>query len=76
MPFHNLPVPLIELRVPEAPDRFGNLPPGATVVLTAIMPQPISTPTAAGMIAPFVGTTDPTVAPMPRCTSGITAKWR
>ena len=41
--------------------------------LSAIMPQPMSTPTAAGMIAPFVGITLPTVAPMPRCTSGITA---
>ena len=40
---------------------------------TAIMPQPMSTPTAAGMIAPQVGITEPTVAPMPRCTSGIAA---
>ena len=44
-----------------------------SVVRTAAMPQPMSTPTAAGMIAPRVGTTEPTVAPMPRCTSGITA---
>ncbi len=44
-------------------------------VSTAIMPQPISTPTAAGMIAPLVGITEPTVAPMPKCTSGITAMW-
>ena len=29
------------------------------------MPQPMSTPTAAGMIAPSVGITLPTVAPMP-----------
>ena len=42
-------------------------------VRTAIMPQPMSTPTAAGMMAPTVGITDPTVAPMPQCTSGITA---
>ena len=42
---------------------------------TAIMPQPMSTPTAAGMIAPLVGITEPTVAPMPKCTSGITATW-
>ena len=41
----------------------------------AIMPQPISTPTAAGMIALFLGITEPTVAPMPRCTSGIAATW-
>src|SRR5208283_3850892 len=40
---------------------------------TAIMPQPMSTPTAAGMIAPLVGITLPTVAPMPQCTSGIAA---
>ena len=34
-------------------------------VRTAIMPQPMSTPTAAGMIAPSVGSTVPTVAPLP-----------
>src|SRR5687768_2122440 len=44
-----------------------------SVVRTAAMPHPMSTPTAAGMIAPRVGTTEPTVAPMPRCTSGMTA---
>lgn len=43
-------------------------------VRTAIMPQPMSTPTAAGMIAPSVGMTDPTVAPLPRCASGIIAR--
>ncbi len=42
-------------------------------VCTAIIPQPMSTPTAAGMIAPTVGMTLPTVAPIPQCTSGITA---
>jgi hypothetical protein len=36
------------------------------LVLTAIMPQPMSTPTAAGMIAPLVGITLPTVAPIPK----------
>ena len=40
------------------------------------MPQPMSTPTAAGMIARLVAITLPTVAPLPRCTSGITATWR
>jgi hypothetical protein len=45
-------------------------------VSTAIMPQPMSTPTAAGMIAPTVGITLPTVAPMPQCTSGIAATQR
>ena len=42
-------------------------------VRTAIIPQPMSTPTAAGMIAPSVGMTEPTVAPLPRCASGIRA---
>jgi len=37
------------------------------------MPQPMSTPTAAGMIAPTVGITLPTVAPIPAWTSGMTA---
>ncbi len=41
---------------------------------TAIMPQPMSTPTAAGMIAPRVGMTEPTVAPSPRWASGISAR--
>jgi hypothetical protein len=44
-----------------------------TVVLHAIIPQPMSTPTAAGMMALKVGITEPTVAPMPKCTSGIAA---
>src|SRR5215831_13361202 len=43
---------------------------------TADIPQPISTPTAAGMIAPLVGITEPTVAPMPVWTSGIAATCR
>jgi hypothetical protein len=43
------------------------------LVLIAIIPQPMSTPTAAGTIAPSVGITLPTVAPIPKCTSGITA---
>src|SRR5215470_15715727 len=42
-------------------------------VMAAHMPQPMSTPTAAGTIAPLVGITLPTVAPMPQCTSGIAA---
>eukprot|EP00095_Tigriopus_kingsejongensis_P009403 maker-scaffold1676_size31565-snap-gene-0.11 protein:Tk09403 transcript:maker-scaffold1676_size31565-snap-gene-0.11-mRNA-1 annotation:"unnamed protein product" len=37
------------------------------------MPQPKSTPTAAGITAPTVGITLPMVAPLPKCTSGITA---
>src|SRR5215831_16434819 len=43
------------------------------LVLTAAMPQPMSTPTAAGMMAPTVGMTLPTVAPIPQCTSGMIA---
>ncbi|MCY1305884.1 hypothetical protein D9M70_557110 [compost metagenome] len=43
-------------------------------VRAAIMPQPMSTPTAAGMIAPTVGITLPMVEPLPRCTSGMTAR--
>jgi hypothetical protein len=46
-----------------------------SVVSTAIMPQPMSTPTPAGMMARRVGMTVPTVEPMPACTSGITATW-
>lgn len=43
-------------------------------VLTALIPQPMSTPTAAGQTAPFIAITEPTVAPLPRWTSGITAR--
>jgi len=34
----------------------------------------MSTPTAAGMTAPRVGMTEPTVAPRPRCASGMRAR--
>lgn len=34
-------------------------------VLTADMPQPMSTPTAAGHTAPCMAMTEPTVAPLP-----------
>ena len=44
-------------------------------VRTAIIPQPMSTPTAAGMTAPSVGMTLPTVAPLPRWASGMSATW-
>src|SRR5215470_4709972 len=43
------------------------------VVRSAAIPQPMSTPTAAGMMAPTVGMTLPTVAPTPQWTSGIAA---
>ena len=42
---------------------------------TAIIPQPMSTPTAEGMTAPTVGMTEPMVAPMPTWASGIRATW-
>ncbi|MDF2976307.1 MAG: hypothetical protein K0S40_1035 [Actinomycetospora sp.] len=42
-------------------------------VRTTAIPQPMSTPTAAGMIARSVGITEPTVAPRPRWASGISA---
>ena len=42
-------------------------------VLTATIPQPMSTPTAAGMMAPLVARTVPTVAPLPKWQSGMTA---
>ena len=42
-------------------------------VRTAAMPHPMSTPTAAGDTASRSAITDPTVAPLPKCTSGITA---
>ena len=42
-------------------------------VLTAIMPHPMSTPTAAGMMEPLVASTVPTVAPLPKWQSGMTA---
>ena len=45
------------------------------LVSTAAMPQPMSTPTAAGATAPRIAITEPTVAPLPRCTSGMTATW-
>ncbi len=43
------------------------------MVRTAIIPQPISTPTAAGTIACLVAITEPTVAPLPQWTSGMPA---
>lgn len=42
-------------------------------VRTPIIPQPISTPTAAGMTAPNVGITVPTALPIPLWASGISA---
>jgi hypothetical protein len=41
----------------------------------AIIPQPMSTPTAEGMTASRVGMTEPTVAPIPTWASGIRATW-
>ena len=45
------------------------------LVSTAAMPQPMSTPTAAGATAPRMAITEPTVAPRPAWTSGMTATW-
>ena len=38
------------------------------------MPHPMSTPTADGLTAPRMAMTDPTVAPLPKWTSGMTAR--
>ncbi len=53
---------------------LGQVVAAANCVRTAIMPHPMSTPTAAGMMAPRVGMTEPTVAPRPRWASGISAR--
>ena len=45
--------------------RVAECPRASSGVRTAIMPQPMSTPTAAGMTAPWVASTVPTVAPLP-----------
>ena len=71
-------LPVVHHNVAAMPDVHLGI--GATVgsvipTKSAIIPQPMSTPTAAGQIAPFVAMTEPTVAPMPRCTSGIAAIW-
>src|SRR6266702_4407962 len=58
--------------VPRSPRRLTSSP--VNWVRTAIMPHPMSTPTAAGMTAPRVGMTEPTVAPLPRCASGMSAR--
>ena len=55
------------------PSRWSGRSLAISEVRAAIMPQPMSTPTAAGMIAPLVGITEPTVAPMPTWTSGMAA---
>lgn len=47
--------------------RPAHRPAAVSVVCTAFMPQPMSTPTAAGIIAPTVLITVPTVAPLPTC---------
>src|SRR4051812_50109449 len=44
-------------------------------VRTAIIPQPMSTPTAAGVIAPGGGVTRPAGAPLPRGGAGLSAEW-
>lgn len=44
------------------------------LVLTAHIPQPISTPTALGTTTPSQASTPPIGIPMPACTSGMMAK--
>ena len=39
----------------------------------AIIPQPMSTPTVAGITASFVAMTEPTIEPLPKWASGISA---
>lgn len=50
-------------------DRSRDRSPGRSFavrdVFTADIPQPMSTPTAAGHTAPCIAMTDPTVAPLP-----------
>jgi len=58
----------------DVPRRSAGSADAVNCVLTAIMPQPMSTPTAAGMTARSVGITDPTVAPRPRWASGMSAR--
>ncbi|KQX90850.1 hypothetical protein ASD51_20905 [Streptomyces sp. Root55] len=59
-------------------DRSRDRSPGRSLavsdVFTADIPQPMSTPTAAGQTAPCIAITEPTVAPLPKWTSGMTAR--
>src|SRR4029453_14832670 len=57
------------------PRRLSGRPAAVRLVRTAPIPQPMSTPTAAGETAPRMPMTEPTVAPFPKCTSGMTATW-
>jgi len=66
-------VGLGQLGVARSGPRLSGRSSAVSVVLQAIIPQPMSTPTAAGMMAFTVGITEPTVAPMPKCTSGMAA---
>ena len=45
------------------------------LVLTAHIPQPISTPTALGMMTFLVARMPPMGMPMPPCRSGMKARW-
>jgi|GEM_PF-4846720 len=62
----------VSIRLRTASRESGNWS-ALRLVFAAIIPQPKSTPTAAGITAPIVGITLPIVAPFPKCTSGITA---
>jgi hypothetical protein len=82
LPWSRLPRPTVRpcgtalSMAARSPRRLSGRSAALSVLRVAIMPQPMSTPTAAGMIAPRVGMTLPIVEPLPRCTSGITARWR
>ena len=73
-PYRHRPGP----RVDAAQERIeivGQLGRSVRSVSAAIIPQPMSTPTADGMTAPTVGMTEPMVAPMPTWASGMRATW-
>ena len=62
------PRPVDEGSIGSMPDRMAPLSAMSSRVsgvFTAIIPHPMSTPTAAGMIDPVVASTVPTVAPLP-----------
>ncbi len=68
------PTGMIRSILERSRDRSSGRSLAVSEVFTALMPQPMSTPTAAGQTAPFIAMTEPTVAPLPRWTSGITAR--
>jgi hypothetical protein len=55
-------------------DRLAQRPPVGRQLLDGVG-RAVGVDIGCGMIAPRVGMTDPTVAPMPRWASGISARW-